>query len=63
MTTTKNTKTQTLNDLTDAVERCLAELRTMPRGKRYAARRALLQRRYADLGEQIREHWDRVQQA
>ncbi len=60
MTTQKNSA-KTISDLMAAAERCLAELRTTPRGKRYAARRAMLQRQYADLGDQIREHWDQVQ--
>ena len=59
--TTKN-NAKTINDLTAAVERCLAELRTLPRGRRYAARRAMTQRLYADLGDQIRQHWNAVQQ-
>lgn len=53
MKTNRTTKT-TLDELTAEADRCLAELRTLPRGRRYAARRAMTQRRYADLGSQIR---------
>ena len=62
MTTTTKNNAQTINSLMDAAERCLAELRTLPRGRRYAARRAMTQRLYADLGDQIRQHWNAVQQ-
>ena len=41
---------------------CLAELRTLPRSRRYAARRSMTQRVYADMGDQIRQHWDAIQQ-
>jgi len=56
MSTTKNNaqaRTTRIDELTAAAERCLAELRAL--GRRNKARRAVVQARYADLGEQIRQ--------
>jgi len=57
MTTTKNNAktTKTIETLVAETERCLNELRTTPRTRKYAARRAMLQRQYADLGEAMRQ--------
>jgi hypothetical protein len=55
MTTKKNTKTQaTIAALANEAERCLDELRTLPQTRKYAARRAMTQRRYADIGAEMR---------
>ncbi len=54
--TTKTTKT-TIDGLVAAAEQCLAELRRL--GRRNKARRAAVQARYADLGQQIRQAFDR----
>ncbi len=58
--TTKQTKamtTKTIDELVAAAEQCLAELRRL--GRRNQARRAAVQARYADLGQQIRQAFDR----
>lgn len=56
--TTKNAKTmdtwKKIDELTTEVERHMAELRTLPRTRRYAARRAQTQRRCVELGEEMR---------
>lgn len=54
MTTRKNkTANVAIEWLEMEVQRCLAELRSL--GRRNKARRAALQARYAELGQQIRE--------
>ena len=53
MNAKKNAATQ-MTRLAAEVERCLAELKTMPRTRKYTARRAMLQTRYADLGREMR---------
>jgi predicted aminopeptidase len=53
MMTKANAKT-TYAGLTRDIEKCLEELRKLPRTRRYVARRAMLQRLYADLGLQLR---------
>ena len=44
-----------IDELTAEAERCLAELRALPRTRKHAARRVFTQARYADLGEEMRQ--------
>ncbi len=46
-----------IDELVASTEQCLAELRTLKR--RNKARRAVLQARYADLGQQLRKAYAR----
>lgn len=54
MNMTKTNDKATYAALARDIEKCLEELRKLPRTRRYAARRAMLQRLYADLGLQMR---------
>ncbi len=55
MTRKTATTWKKIDELAAEAERCLSELRTLPRRKKYAARRAYTQRRYAELGMEIRQ--------
>jgi len=55
-TSTKTAGTwKKIDELTAEAERCLAELRTLPRTRKYAARRAQTQRLYVRIGEEMRQ--------